>query len=1098
MSMTSESIVCTGCFVRLQGSALGLGKIISIDANAEIARVQWFRSVLSRLERDHPLSKLSRDYPRTDERCYVWDDLAEQWLHGRVLDRRTGNGNLGTEYWVRVAGTRNASTVDESKVFIRCSLPAEDPIACFMCDAQETPFFYQHRRKAMEALIRQRAASRGLSGLLSSSIKLFPHQIEIVRRVLEDHVQRYILADEVGLGKTIEAGVILRQSLLDDPDTSILIAVPDALVSQWKSELEHKFHLRSLKANCKVIPHEMLTGYSSNECRILVVDEAHRLVRTALSDESGNLWSVLCDIAHNSEKVFLLSATPALHNERDFLAMLHLLEPNTYTLNDLSAFEMRVRERQNIGEFLELFHEGLRRGELRYGLDLISSLFPHDEWIQGKSQALRDLYNAEDYDVESINSIVRLIRIHICETYRIHRRLLRSSRRLITDGFLIKRANDTDNPPITQEFGTDGRQAAVWVRIEEWRQSLAAAYWSTDEHDRNAYLAVLGRILKVFLECSGTWLEALRWAARSRLGECNAPDNAFDADTLRTLTATPLVPGERDILCALCDELDYEPEDGDSVDALTELVARMFGVGHQKLVVFTWSEAVGVEIIRRLQFKFGKSVYGHLSSECTGSRDEALAKFESADHPCVLVCDSSGEEGLNLQFADILIHFDLPWDPNRLEQRIGRFDRIGRATEVKSSVFAGTDSDDTLQDAWYDILRNGLGIFSGSVADLQFYLDGLMTDVRRIALLDGPESLRNLVSSIGNAVTSERRAIREQKALDEIEPWDKRDEDFIAQLLDSEDHWQAYGHATDQWMTKGLGFMRQAPISEEQAAAEIPTVMSYTESDYCMAEAAWQKRLIKAQPGYGTYNRDIACIEPNTHLLRIGHPFVDALYEYLRWDDRGQAYAIWRYIPGYKANSPQVYFRLDYVIETDLKPLRKFVKGHGLSSNVVKAFARKADGWFPPERRVVHLRHDASVVSSQQVIRLLSLPYRKDDPRWTDCSLDAARMYALDGFFASEHREAVYTNVRKRSETLIRSDQLVVEKCIVSADTAEAEKQQRLDQIRRGLDFEHTQGIDTRLEEDLYSQTIAGIKKPRVFPDSVGMIVLSSMNPFER
>src|SRR5947209_2275548 len=90
-----------------------------------------------------------------------------------------------------------------------------------------------HRVTAPVALLRQRAASRGMSGLLSSRIELHSHQVEVIRRVLEDPVQRYLLADEVGLGKTIEAGAILRQYLIDDPSGQALVIVPPLLAQQW-------------------------------------------------------------------------------------------------------------------------------------------------------------------------------------------------------------------------------------------------------------------------------------------------------------------------------------------------------------------------------------------------------------------------------------------------------------------------------------------------------------------------------------------------------------------------------------------------------------------------------------------------------------------------------------------------------------------------------------------------------------------------------------------------------------------------------------------------------------------------------------------------
>src|SRR5690606_6992943 len=124
------------------------------------------------------------------------------------------------------------------------------------------------------------------TGLLSSRIKLYPHQVEVVRRVLHDPVQRYLLADEVGLGKTIEAGAIIRQTLLDDREAHALVIVPPTLKSQWRVELEERFFLFCTEAPhagrvtlCSTEELEMLAATWGEEDNfdIVVMDEAHHI-----------------------------------------------------------------------------------------------------------------------------------------------------------------------------------------------------------------------------------------------------------------------------------------------------------------------------------------------------------------------------------------------------------------------------------------------------------------------------------------------------------------------------------------------------------------------------------------------------------------------------------------------------------------------------------------------------------------------------------------------------------------------------------------------------------------------------------------------------
>jgi ATP-dependent helicase HepA len=114
---------------------------------------------------------------------------------------------------------------------------------------------------------------RGLSGLLSSRIDLLRHQAEVVRRVLQDPLVRYLLANEAGLGKTIEAGVILRQLPLDWPPARFGVFVPTVLRQQWRGELAERFEL----GDVPVWGHEELIARPLPAPDVAVIDEAHWL-----------------------------------------------------------------------------------------------------------------------------------------------------------------------------------------------------------------------------------------------------------------------------------------------------------------------------------------------------------------------------------------------------------------------------------------------------------------------------------------------------------------------------------------------------------------------------------------------------------------------------------------------------------------------------------------------------------------------------------------------------------------------------------------------------------------------------------------------------
>jgi ATP-dependent helicase HepA len=142
-------------------------------------------------------------------RAYWQDPRSGAWRVGRVI------ADAEERILVRFPN-RDDQLLSTDDVYIRWRKPIADPTSYLAHWINETPIFADGRSGFVRAIIAQRAACQGISALFSSVIELEPHQVEVVRRVLQDPVQRYLLADEVGLGKTIEAGILIRQYVHDD------------------------------------------------------------------------------------------------------------------------------------------------------------------------------------------------------------------------------------------------------------------------------------------------------------------------------------------------------------------------------------------------------------------------------------------------------------------------------------------------------------------------------------------------------------------------------------------------------------------------------------------------------------------------------------------------------------------------------------------------------------------------------------------------------------------------------------------------------------------------------------------------------------------
>ena len=298
----------------------GLGKIVQIDGSTCV--IEYFDSPTEQLRyrRTVELSSVRRKRLGRNTRVFIFDEGMGRWSIGRVRD----DDGEGVE--VRLAHKQDVY-LPYVNVFVRWKRPITDPVDFLANFVTETPQYAEARSGFMRNYLYQRGAAFGISALLSSSIELEPHQVDVVRRVLTDHTQRYLLADEVGLGKTIEAGVVIRQIVLDDMrGHRVVVLAPKELVQQWREELIDRFGLRDfLDDSVFVLPQE-----ASNEleqvCReltLLVIDEAHHITAPNSNKAEHHLYELVREIAHQTPKLLLLSATPILRNEGGFLRMLN-------------------------------------------------------------------------------------------------------------------------------------------------------------------------------------------------------------------------------------------------------------------------------------------------------------------------------------------------------------------------------------------------------------------------------------------------------------------------------------------------------------------------------------------------------------------------------------------------------------------------------------------------------------------------------------------------------------------------------------------------------------------------------------------------------
>ena len=186
-------------------------------------------------------------------------------------------------------------------------------------------------------------------------------------------------------------------------------------------------------------------------------------------------------------------------------------------------------------------------------------------------------------------------------------------------------------------------------------------------------------------------------------------------------------------------------------------------------------------------------------------------KFLSEPAHRVLVCDAVAEEGLNLQGGEkVVVHFDLPLAPNRIEQRLGRVDRYGSGNAIRS--FALCCREDNYALAWYAYLDRGLRLFDRSVASLQYLIEHEMRELSQPLFIDGAVALDALTQRTGGEHGSAERELRridDQDALDALTVPDE--EAHFNGLTDVDGDWRNISHSVQQWMIDILQIEDEAP-----------------------------------------------------------------------------------------------------------------------------------------------------------------------------------------------------------------------------------------------------------------------------------------------
>ena len=497
----------------------------------------------------------------------------------------------------------------------------------------------------------------GVNGLTGARTSLIPHQLYIANEVANRYAPRVLLADEVGLGKTIEACLILHQQLNTGRASRVLIIVPEALIHQWIVELLRRFNLYfSIYDEERCVAISQSTNFNnpfedeqliicslnlltknpnrlnevlSAQWDLLIIDEAHHLEwsQESVSEE----YSLVEQIAKKSKGLLLLTATPEQFGKESHFARLRLLDPDRF--NDYEHFLQQENQYQIIADLIE---------KINSGETLSDGLLHHLSSLESNIDVGR--VRAGNLSPHEKNEITH----HLLDCHGTGRILFRNSRATI--------------------HGFPKRE-----------------------------------VLPYPLQCPEQYTQAFIDNTQGVEAQLQ-PEHLYKGETEWT---------------------QFDPR-------VNWLVSILDSIENEKVLLITHYAKTAIELSSALKSQYGIASSVFHENLSIVERDKRAADFADNETGVqILLCSEIGSEGRNFQFAHHLVLFDLPFNPDLLEQRIGRLDRIGQSQTINIQIPYFADSAQKRLYDWYHYSLNafhqtcpaGAQIFSQNKRELIQILD---------------------------------------------------------------------------------------------------------------------------------------------------------------------------------------------------------------------------------------------------------------------------------------------------------------------------------------------------------------------------------------
>lgn len=727
--------------------------------------------------------------------------------------------------------------------------------------------------------------------LSNSRTDLLPHQILLTRDIVESRRRRFLVADEVGLGKTIETGLIMRELFARKEAERILIICPAGLTKNWQQELRDCFRLHfdilgidfidtnilSWEAHRRVIasidtikqPRRIERLLRSPKWDITVFDEAHHLTRKRYGKKISYTQNFrLAEIIRGyTRDLIFLSATPHQGDVYQFWSLIQLLDDQLFdspeTMTDHRGLLNRVMFRRTKREVTDA--EGNPIFMRRHVHTQKFPMAAKESWFYEKlTEYLREGYGVAGIEQKKTTSKQRAVGFVMTTFQKMMSSSPRAIRQALRRRLLVLLARKQIS--MEREFQHSHKEHAAddILRIQNEMRKLAAeieSIPSTPEWESlaDAYIA---KVKQRLIRKGYVGDETTYWAI-----------DAEDDDE-NVIYGEEVIPDE---IKKVRELIGLSPAGADrKFDTLVRAIEQVRRISpEEKIIIFTQYR----ETLEFLKEELGK-LYGEkkIATLKGGELDDKIAAVESFWEPKgaqFLVSTSAGGEGINLQIGHILFNYDLPWNPMAVEQRIGRIHRYGQTDTVQVYNLV---AEDTVEENIYSILESKLLEIAQIIGKIDPITGEVVEDFRS-EILGFLGSYPNYQDLYKKAILDKDYRRTEREIVESIEKARQASEAlrYLSQDVESF-NFARYNNMKGPFSLNDLYLFVEKGILRLGGAFIPQGDTFYIETPQVLLNNS----NVSLKYENVVFNRKVAMRKRKAELLGVGHPLVDSLIWYFK------------------------------------------------------------------------------------------------------------------------------------------------------------------------------------------------------------------------